>query len=392
MHLKDGELKLYLDNEMNSQARQQLQQHLEACPRCQEKADEMIHRRQWIEQQIHRPDEQVEMPGLPANVARNRLEARINQKTKENHMFPKLHRVPRLVWVGVVVVLLLAVSMVFAPMRAIANSFLGLFRVQQIQVIQVNPGGLPAQLGDSSQLEAMLNKDVTYQNSGEGQDVADATEASTLANLPVRLPDATNDPIKLSYQPGGSASLTVNIENIRAILAEIGRSDIKLPESLDGEVISVDVPGIVLAQIGTCEFDAEAAREQGYDPDSPGSPILSGCTSLLQFRNPSISAPPDLDIQNIGVAYLQVLGMTQEEAERFARTVDWSTTFVIPIPRYDASYQDVSVDGTNGTLILRNAGPSASEYLLIWLKDGIVYALTGSGGAEQALQIANSLK
>lgn len=392
MHLKDEELQKYLDGESNTQARQKVQQHMEACPYCQEKADQMHHRRQWIAQRMKALDDQLEMPSLSANVANARLAVRINQKNKENRMLPNLRRVPRPVWVGVVVVLLLAISMLFAPVRAIANSFLGLFRVQQIQVIQINPGGLPAQLGNSSQLEAVLNKDITYQVGGEEQEVADAAEASTLANLPVRLPDAASGSIKLSFQPGGSASLTVNMETVSALLKEIGRTDIKLPESMDGAVISVDVPGIVMAQIGSCDVDAGSAREQGYDPDSPASARLHKCTSLLQMRNPSISAPPDLDIQQIGVAYLQVLGMTQDEAERFAQNIDWSTTFVIPIPRNDASYQDVSVDGVNGTMILNNANTSYSEYLLIWLKNDIVYALAGSGTADQALAIANSLR
>jgi hypothetical protein len=51
----------------------------------------------------------------------------------------------------------------------------------------------------------------------------------------------------------------------------------------------------------------------------------------------------------------------------------------------------VQVDGVTGTLIeYYRYGDQA--YMLVWVKDGIVYALSGPGEADQALQIAASLK
>jgi uncharacterized protein YfaT (DUF1175 family) len=83
--------------------------------------------------------------------------------------------------------------------------------------------------------------------------------------------------------------------------------------------------------------------------------------------------------------------MTPEEAARFSSTVDWTSTFVIPVPRYNSDYQEVQVDGVTGTLI-ESFQYGEQAYLLIWVKDGIVYALGGPGEADQALQIAASLK
>jgi len=102
--------------------------------------------------------------------------------------------------------------------------------------------------------------------------------------------------------------------------------------------------------------------------------------------------PPGLDVAGIGQAFLQVMGMTPEEAASFASNVDWTTTLVIPIPRYGTHYQDVQVDGVSGTLIQQGPTDYAGEYLLVWVKDGVLYALTGPGTADEALQIGNSLK
>jgi len=50
------------------------------------------------------------------------------------------------------------------------------------------------------------------------------------------------------------------------------------------------------------------------------------------------------------------------------------------------------VDGVSGTLIQQGPTDYAGEYLLVWVKDGVLYALTGPGTADEALQIGNSLK
>ena len=84
--------------------------------------------------------------------------------------------------------------------------------------------------------------------------------------------------------------------------------------------------------------------------------------------------------------------MTQDEAQRFASNVDWATTFVIPIPSYGASYQDVSVDGVTGTLIQDNPDGRKPQYMLIWVNNDIIYAITGPGSMSDALQLANSLQ
>ncbi len=102
--------------------------------------------------------------------------------------------------------------------------------------------------------------------------------------------------------------------------------------------------------------------------------------------------PPGLDIVRIGEAFLQVLGMSSEEAAQFSRNLDWTTTLIIPIPRYGASYEEVSVDGVTGTLIRQSLEDHAPQYLLIWIKDGIVYALTGPGTGSNAQNIVRTLQ
>jgi hypothetical protein len=84
--------------------------------------------------------------------------------------------------------------------------------------------------------------------------------------------------------------------------------------------------------------------------------------------------------------------MSREEAAAFTSTVDWTSTLVVPIPRNAAINEQVVVDGVTGTLIQRSSeeGP---QFALLWVKDGIIYAISGLGtNSQQAVEMANSLR
>jgi hypothetical protein len=208
----------------------------------------------------------------------------------------------------------------------------------------------------------------------------------------VRLPQNIQSAGELKVQPGGKARFNVDYQQIRAILDEIGRSDIELPAGLDGAEVSLEISKAVAAFYGDCQADLQAARQHGYDPDNASLPRLPNCTTLVQMPSPSISAPAGLDLASIGEAFLQLMGMTQDEAQSFSRNVDWTTTFVLPIPRYGTSYQDVQVDGVTGTLIEQKQSDYLPQYMLVWVRAGILYALAGPGGEAEALEIANNLR
>jgi hypothetical protein len=89
---------------------------------------------------------------------------------------------------------------------------------------------------------------------------------------------------------------------------------------------------------------------------------------------------------------LEFTGMTAEEAHNYSQTVDWASTLVIPIPRNGASYTQVSVDGVIGNLIERPTD-DAPQYALIWVKGGVIYAISGLGvDSQTAFDMASSLK
>ena len=391
MHLTDGEIRALLDRELSALEKERVEQHLGECSQCRTQAETLSERAGQIGAHLAVLAPQSGEAPSPANLARARLETRVINM-EEKTMFKKIFaRQYRLAWVAVAIIAFLAVALAFPPVQAIANSFLGLFRVQQVTFVQVNPGNLPDQLGSSSQFEYMLSEDVRFEEMGEPQKAADAAEASALAGIAVRLPDSIEGDLRLEVQPGTQASFKVNLARVRAVLAELGQADLQLPDEIDGATITLELPTSVVAAYGDCEVDSEAGQAAGSDPDAP-TPRLPECTTLAQMISPTITAPPGLDLAKIGEAFLQVMGMSPEEAARFSQTVDWTTTLVIPIPRYGTDYKDVQVDGVQGWFIQQSLEDQADQYLLIWIKDEIVYALPGPGDISTALTIAESLK
>lgn len=391
MHLTEGKIKTYLDQQLTPAGREQVEAHLAICSQCQQRAASLRSLGKQVGQHLAALAPSPEQSSLLAS-ARSNLQNRIADKEKtymRNKIFAPRYR---LAWAAMALILVLAVALLFPPVQAIANSFLGLFRVQQFTVVQVNPENLPEGLGSSAQLETMFTNNVQIQEQGETQQVSSREEASQLAGMAVRLPAGMRNQPILKVMPGAEITFEIDLQLAQAVLNEIGRSDIQLPDSLDGATVRVNLQSAIIAMYGDCEFNPEQARQEGYDPDNPRLPRLPDCTTFVQMPSPVISAPPSLDLQKIGEAYLQMLGMSAEEAAQFAQTVDWTTTLVIPIPRHGTTYKEVLVDGVNGTFILQNAQDYPDQYLLIWVKDGILYALTGPGNGNSALRVANSLK
>lgn len=392
MHLSEGEIRTYLDGQLDPDAWRQVEDHLAACPGCRRIEQDARIRSARIEASLNNLQSPQAHP-ISARIARQRLEQRIQTQTQENPtMLKRLYaRVSRPVWVAGLVIVLLAVSLAFPSVRAAANNFLRLFRVEQVRVLPVDFEQMPGQMASSDSLEALFKNQVDIKENGEAERVADAQEAARLTGMNVRLPSALQDPA-LYIQKGGSLALTMDVPLMNEVLKDMGHADLKLPDNLQGKQVNVLVPASIIAMYGDCpepnEEDIEAAMAEH---DSLHSQDLPECTTFMQMPSPIVDAPEDLDIEQLGRIYLELLGMEPAKAADFAQTIDWSSTFVLPMPSNFANYQNMTVDGVQATFI-RTHKDDVRGYMLLWVKDGILYSLTGPGGGDAAMDIAGTIQ
>ena len=115
------------------------------------------------------------------------------------------------------------------------------------------------------------------------------------------------------------------------------------------------------------------------------------CVALIEAPVPHVDMPADLNIQQLAEIGFQLTRMSPTQARELAQTIDWKSTLVLPIPRRAGTFSQVTVAGTQATLITNNGGRRGPDYVLIWVKNGIIYGLVGHGDASEAVAFGNSL-
>lgn len=300
-------------------------------------------------------------------------------------LFSRRHRP---VWIAIILALILGIAFTFPQTRIFANNFLALFRVQRIEIVEFDPASIPetGTLQDVARdFESMLIEQVQFEMDGDFQVVEDVNEANTLSGFPLRLPRSLTDEFSLVFRPSARVTLLLDLELTRKLFSAMGQSDVTLPESLDSAMITISFPSSVIVIYGTCATDPGAWSTATLPTEQ-----VKDCTMLMQMPSPTISAPLEFDVDQLGAVYLRLLGMSPKEAASFSQRTDWATTLIIPVPRSaDTVYLDVTVDGVPGTFIQQEG---REDYVLMWIKHGIVYVLMGADDDTTVLEIANSLR
>jgi anti-sigma factor RsiW len=383
-HLSDGALRAGLDEELTAEQRQ----HLERCLECQARQRSLQAEYEKIARRLAflAPADE---PVPPARTVWAELSQRLSIK-KETSMFKKWFTFP-VVRFATAALVIIALILAFPGTRALAGELLNLFRVQQVAVVQVDFTGLEQLTGDGAlgnQFTELISNSMNITDEpGDPVEAADAAQASQLAGFDVRLPES-DAPSQIYVMDGAAFSMTVDRAKAQALLEEAGRGDLVLPESVDGADISVTIPASVSAAYGTCpKPETDTSENEEAERRYPD------CVILAQIPSPSVSAPADLDIDQLARIGLEFTGMSAEEAAAFTSTVDWTSTLVVPIPSNAADYTQITVDGVTGTLIHRPSREGEpTTFALLWVKDGIIYAISGRGtNSEKAVEMANSM-
>lgn len=382
-HLTEGELRAALDNELD----EAWSGHLRACGACQTQLDKL--------KQAHlRTAKRLSFLSVEAGAMPSARSAwvRFTQDyiiKKETSIMKKLFAFP-VIRFGAIAVLTLALLLAIPSTRALAGEFLNLFRVQQVTVLTIDPANLESLTGNETlgtQLSELVSSStVVTDEPGEPVEVTSGEEASGLAGFTARLPEGQTAS-GMYVSESAAFTMTLDREKTQALIDAAGRQDLVLPDGIDGAEIFVNIPAAVSTSFGTCpEPDAENTEIRfGMREANPD------CIIFGQMTSPVVNVPEGVDMAQLAQIALEFSGMSSEEAAAFADSVDWATTLVIPIPRGTSTYSEVSVDGVTGTLI-QSDNEYTSGYVLMWIKDGILYSVSGSGSdTSAAFLIADSL-
>jgi hypothetical protein len=225
-----------------------------------------------------------------------------------------------------------------------------------------------AQLLDSGQ----FGEPTVVREPGEGTAVTDASEASAAAGFKVRVPEmlpAGAAKTEFLVAEGPAIHYEMDRAMMQAFVDAAGLKKVRLPD-VEKVSIDVDVPMMVSQQYASG----------------------SGRLTVVQLPSPEVNIPDGLDPVALGQVAFEFLGMPAADAVRLARTIDWTSTVVIPLPTDVAKYREVTVDGVSG-LLLESEKTRRPTQAVLWQRDGIVHAVTAEGlDVKWALAAADSLR
>jgi hypothetical protein len=378
------QLQAYMDHALPVEEQASLARHLADCASCQGKLAALRRQNEELAQRLSILDPRPEHTP-DAGQALARFRARLQPPLPAGRVLSKGRmgervQSPRLARWRPAIAALAALAVVatlfsFASVRRAAAELLGVFRVRKFAVIPVDP----SQMERLEELEELLNAGVLgeptfLREPDEPQTVVDVVEAAERAGFPVRSPTflpsgAVLQDITLEFGP--AMHFEVERAQVQALLEFLDAGDVTLP-SVDPLSADVDFPTMV---------------HQQYR-------IGQGDLWVFQMPSPEVTLPPGIEPNMLGEALLQFLGMPAEDAQKLAKSIDWASTLVIPLPANVAQFREVEVDGVPGLLLEGTFdGHSWQHNIVLWQREGIVYVVKGlKVSPEQLLQVADSLE
>ena len=385
MQIDEGKLRAYLDYALPPEEAAQVKKQLSDSPEALAALNRLSQERHKLEPYL---DGLSPPPGEQSDseAAWRRFQTQISAQPNPAKTFSTKERMSLMfnqatlkryqpVLIGLIVIMIVAVALSFAPVRAMAGNLLKMFRVQTVRIVPIDKENAEA-LRNNPNLEQLVNQlepQLKVIDKAEPQKVDSVEKAADLVGFRVAeitaLPPEVGSP-SITVHQEKTIQLQLNKELLEAIFkaAEI---PIELPDSINNEPIIVTQPNTV--------------GQKWYKEDKS---ILE----FVQMTAPAVQYPDDLDLNALGMAGLQLLGMSQEEATNLAGSIDWANTLVLPVPREsDVTTAEVSINGNQGFLFTHTAAeePKAA---VIWTKDGMTYFINGNYSPDQMLAMAVSVK
>ena len=290
----------------------------------------------------------------------------------------QLRRVGRIA-AGIAIVVAAGGALAVPAVRASAQSFLALFREVRFAAVPLDRERIAAgveRLGEGGlSVQRLIGDHVELlEDGGPASPVQSVDEASALAGYTVRQPaDVQDMPVsRIMVAPKRGIRIIASADRLQEVMDLMGISDLTAPRAMNGAAI-----GIHIAPVVAMKYQAEGMEIE-----------------FVQTLTPRLEVPDTVDIRALGEIGLRLVGLDAVEARRFASTIDWTSTLVVPVPPMVEQFEQITINGHDG-LWMRTAAPNAGEKhagIVLWSADGRVFGLNASGFTrDQIMEMAASV-
>jgi hypothetical protein len=206
------------------------------------------------------------------------------------------------------------------------------------------------------------------------QQLTDAVAARTQSGLPVlmpaSLPNGVSGPVSYGVLSHATGSLTFDAARLQSSALKAGVHVSPMPSTIDGSTLVVNAGPALIEVWGL----------------AGGSGMNVPTLVIAQTRVPTVDSNGATTVQ-LEDYLLSQPGVPPELAAQVRAIKDPSTTLPIPIPKGLATTESTQVNGTPATLIKAVLGAG-----VVWVKNGVIYAVGGQLTPDQVLAIATSLR
>jgi anti-sigma factor RsiW len=365
----DGMLRAYLDNELPETEHDVLGAHLPRCTPCQERLDSLRAQAHQVETLLAGPaappDPHAAFERMRPRLAAQPAACSANSQTQTFHMkkwrksmqkgnITFWNSGTRALVAGLAACLLLVGLLMLPPVRALAEQFLQIFRVQKVMFLPISAERL-------SQIESLefdgttlfVTEPEIINEPAEPRTFAQRDEAEAVVGYALHEPATLpTEPISVEYtiHDEHTTQFQVNVESMHELLALLDITDVTIPDELGEQPITASVPPTALTHYEGTSYDL----------------------MLHQGTGPEVSLPEGVDLAQPGKAMLRLLGLDEQQADELSREIDWNSTLIFPFPADMETISQVTVGSTEGLLV-----ESDDTMQLYWSQDERFYVLIG---------------
>ncbi|HEY4845396.1 MAG TPA: hypothetical protein VII89_06850 [Candidatus Dormibacteraeota bacterium] len=367
-HLNDGTLRRIYDEPLALTATDQA--HFDACPECKARFAS-------IAQAARATTALLTVPGFAPEAAAALTSVRARIRTEEAARPPRWYErwldrtSPR--WrpmaTPAVAVLLAATLVTGLAATGAIQSLIRIFEPQTIAAVQVSPSDFanPSAVLDYGQVKWLPD-------APKVQQLSDAAVAATQSGLtvlmPASLPQGVSGPVSFGVVSHAAGSLTFDAQRLKASAATKGVKVNPMPSSIDGSTLVVNA-GPALVEVWGLSGNTSQAQ----------APTLV----IAQTRVPTVDST-GASAADLETYLLSQPGVPPDIAAQVRAIKDPTSTLPLPIPKGLATTEPVQVNGVSGLLIKAVIGAG-----VVWVKNGVIYAVGGQLTPDQVLAIATTL-
>lgn len=362
VHPDEGEWRAYLDGELPPERIVYLDRHRRNCAQCQRRFQEVQATAAIVAGKLGALRAMAEVSPVPP------MPAKFHPVRKEeSHMVP-FRLSPRAA--AAVAAAALGCSLLIPSVRAAAAEWMGIFRIQEARVVQLDPADF--QNAASKFNLANLNPSA-LKNLIQYEQVKSAKlqEQMSLEEVEYRGFKAPTY-LPAGYQPGREGHwqaeteqlIRIDVDGVNALLSTTG-SSAQLPAELKGQAVRVQMGAVY----GFTYHNGEKELQ------------------VLQGKTPVISASGQVDVNKLMETLTGVLGDQlglPTNIRSQLRSIDLTKTLPLPVAK-DAG-EEIQVQGHTGAFY-----PGEERQTVVWVADGRICAVSGDLDKAELLRIAESI-